>query len=367
MTIETRLSPLQRVHEAAGARFTDFAGWNMPLRYGSELEEHRAVRERAGLFDLSHMGQIIVDGPQAGEFLDFAVTGRLSTKAVGRATYTMITEETGGIVDDLVVYRLDETLFMVVANASNRVVVGQLLRERSDDFDVEVSEPRLDRALVAVQGPAAASILAGLGVEDLASLKYYWSRPATVAGVDVLLARTGYTGEDGFELFCDADDAVALWEAVAAAGESAGLIPCGLACRDTLRLEAGMPLYGHELTRDLTPFDAQLGRVVDLKKENFVGREMLAKAAETQPSRLLVGLSGQGRRAARDGYTIMADGAEIGVVTSGALSPTLGHPIALAYVETARAVTNATVEVDIRGAATAMTIVDLPFYHRPRP
>ncbi|GAA2473051.1 glycine cleavage system aminomethyltransferase GcvT [Streptomyces thermolineatus] len=369
-----RRTPLDAVHRALGATMTDFAGWDMPLRYGSERDEHNAVRTRAGLFDLSHMGEITVSGPGAAEALDFALVGFVSALAVGRARYTMICAEDGGILDDLIVYRTGEQEFLVVANASNAQVVLDALTARAEGFDAQVRDDRDAYALIAVQGPESVGILAGLTDADLDGLKYYAGLPATVAGRPVLLARTGYTGEDGFELFTAPEHAVALWEALTEAGAGAGLVPCGLSCRDTLRLEAGMPLYGHELNTGLTPFDAGLGRVVRFDKPTnegrFVGREALERAAERAgqtPPRKLVGLVAEGRRVPRAGYAVVdADGAVVGEVTSGAPSPTLGKPIAIAYVDAAQAEPGTRVAVDVRGSHEAAEVAALPLYRRAR-
>ncbi|QTH59127.1 glycine cleavage system aminomethyltransferase GcvT [Corynebacterium hindlerae] len=355
------LSPLHAEHEKLGALFTDFGGWEMPLRYGNELDEHRAVRTNVGLFDLSHMGEVRVTGAEAGRFLDYALISQLSAIAVGKAKYTMIVNEQGHIIDDLIVYRLGEAEFMVVPNAGNAATVAAELVERAKDFDVTVEDESADIALIAVQGPRAAEMLG-----DIPELKYYSSAPASILGHDVLLARTGYTGEDGFELFLPASEAPALWQALIDAGSSFNLLPCGLACRDSLRLEAGMPLYGHELTLDLQPADAGLGVLVSKKKtEDFVGSDVLI--ADYAPARKLVGLQGEGRRAARAGSVVLSPaGEEIGVVTSGQLSPTLGYPIAMAYVAVEHATEGNTLDVDIRGKKHTYTVVTLPFYSRPK-
>jgi aminomethyltransferase len=369
----SRRTALDALHRGLGATMTDFAGWDMPLRYASEREEHQAVRTRAGLFDLSHMGEIAVTGPQAGQALDYALAGHLSALAVGRARYTMICAADGGILDDLIVYRLAEQEFMVVANASNAQRVLDEITARAAGFpDAAVRDDRDAYALLAVQGPASPGIVTSLTDADLDGLKYYAGLPATVAGVDALLARTGYTGEDGFELFVAPADAERLWQALTEAGREAGLVPCGLSCRDTLRLEAGMPLYGHELTAAVTPFDAGLGRVVKFDKPgDFVGRDALAAAAEkaaAQPPRKLVGLVAEGRRVPRAGYPVTDEGgAVIGEVTSGAPSPTLGAPIAMAYVDAEYAEPGTDgVAVDIRGAREPHRVVALPFYRRQR-
>ncbi|MFC7842241.1 glycine cleavage system aminomethyltransferase GcvT [Streptomyces sp. NPDC057382] len=370
-TGELRHTALDALHRSLGATMTDFAGWDMPLRYGSERDEHLAVRTKAGLFDLSHMGEITVTGPQAAALLDHALVGNIGGVKPGRARYTMICRADGGILDDLIVYRLGETEYMVVANASNAQVVLDALTERAAGFDAEVRDDRDAYALIAVQGPESPGILASLTDADLDGLKYYAGLPGTVAGVPALIARTGYTGEDGFELFVKPEHAVELWQALTKAGEGAGLVPCGLSCRDTLRLEAGMPLYGHELTTALTPFDAGLGRVVKFEKEgDFVGREALREAAaraEQNPPRVLVGLVAEGRRVPRAGYAVVSGGEVIGEVTSGAPSPTLGKPIAMAYVDAAHAAPGTPgVGVDIRGSHEPYEVVALPFYKRQK-
>ncbi|MBT2384874.1 glycine cleavage system aminomethyltransferase GcvT [Streptomyces sp. ISL-11] len=375
MTVAPRRTALDALHRTLGATMTDFAGWDMPLRYGSERDEHVAVRTRAGLFDLSHMGEITLTGPQAGAALDHALVGNLSALKPGRARYTMICDADGGILDDLIVYRLaDEDgvpTYMVVANASNAQVVLDALTERAAGFETTVRDDRENYALLAVQGPQSPGILKSLTDADLDGLKYYAGLPGTVAGVPALIARTGYTGEDGFELFVAPGDAEKLWRALTDAGTEAGLVPCGLSCRDTLRLEAGMPLYGHELTTATTPFDAGLGRVVKFDKPgDFVGRaalETAAARAETAPPRKLVGLVATGRRVPRAGYPVVAAGQVIGEVTSGAPSPTLGKPIAIAYVDAAHAAPGTEgVAVDIRGSHEPYEVVALPFYKRER-
>jgi aminomethyltransferase len=347
---------------------TSFAGWQMPLRYASETAEHQAVRHAAGLFDLSHMGEILVSGPGAGQALDYALTGFLSGLRPGRARYTMICAPDGGVLDDLVVYRQGEQEFLVIANAANTAVVFAELRSRSVEFDADVSDATDDYALIAIQGPAAAGILAPLCGLDLDSVKYYAGAFGDVAGFGAFLARTGYTGEDGFEVFCRACDAVGVWEALSVAGAGAGLVPAGLAARDTLRLEAGMPLYGNELGPDVTPLEAGLGRVVKFDKPgDFVGRSaLLAARAAAGPRRVLAGLTIQSRRVARHGYPVFLDGVAGGTVTSGAPSPTLGYPIAMAYLTDGPGLADAVLTVGIRGEAVPARLTDLPFYSRRR-
>lgn len=377
-----RRSPLDAVHRAAGASFTDFAGWQMPVRYSSDLAEHHAVRTSSGLFDLSHMGEIVLLGPGSAAALDHALAGKLSAIEIGQAKYSLLLAEDGGIIDDLVVYRTGEDRYMVVANAANREVVAAELVARADGFDTFVSDESDDVALIALQGPDARAVLQetpGFGVDDgpgndvdefhalLDGLKYYRAFPATFEGEPVLVARTGYTGEDGFELYVAPDLAPRLWDAIRETG-GPRVTPCGLASRDTLRLEAGMPLYGHELSRDTLPVQAGLGRVVALSKEgDFVGRAAIEQGPATDAP-VLVGLAAEGRRAARAGYEVYdgdgADAARVGVVTSGALSPTLGHPVAMAFVAPDAAEAGRELFVDVRGTRVAASVVPLPFYKR---
>ena len=367
-----RVTPLRAVHESLGATMTAFAGWLMPLRYAGEISEHQAVRNAAGLFDLSHMGEIAVTGPGAAAALDYALVGRLSALAPGRARYTMICAPDGGVLDDLIVYRLGEAEYLVVANAANTAVVAAALRDRTAGHDAQVDDQTAGYALIAIQGPHAARILAPLTDIGLDGVKYYSGHRGTVAGQPVLLARTGYTGEDGFELFTPPEGAEALWRALASAGAGDGLVPAGLAARDTLRLEAGMPLYGNELTDQVTPFDAGLGRVVVFDKPgDFVGRAALAERAQAAPRQVLAGLIAGSRRVPRHGYPVTWDGVSCGTVTSGAPSPTLAVPIAMAYLDPeiagrARDDTEGRLAVDVRGRPEPARITDLPFYRRPR-
>ena len=370
MTIHTaKASPLLGEHHSLSATFTDFAGWQMPIKYSCELAEHRAVRQTAGIFDISHMGEILVEGRHAAAALDYALVGELSKIAVGKAKYSLMCDDSGGVVDDLVTYRLADQQFLVVANAANSAAVVAALNARTADFDTSITDQSADFALIAVQGPAAEAIITSevptAFTEIVRTLKYYAITTAEVAGIDVLLARTGYTGEDGFEIYVSRDNAITVWRSLLNATTSHGGTAAGLACRDTLRLEAGMPLYGHELTSETNPYEAGLGKVVRLNKE-FVGRNTLEAIAETPTLRTLVGLKGVGKRAARAGYSVHrndVDGA-IGTVTSGALSPTLGYPIAMAYVATGVAQHGAQLTVDIRGKKEPFEVTPLPFYRR---
>ncbi|MDR1118958.1 MAG: glycine cleavage system aminomethyltransferase GcvT [Bifidobacteriaceae bacterium] len=359
-----RKSPLDQAHRAAGATFTDFGGWELPLRFGSDLAEHHAVRTAAGLFDLSHMAQLEVAGPEAGAALDYALMGRHADMAMGRASYSMILAEDGGVIDDLIVYRLGEEFYFVIANAANRETVTAALEERLNHFDAALADTTLGRALIAVQGPASPQIMAAAGVEAAAGLGYYRAVETHLAGRPVILARTGYTGENGFEVSCPAEAAPGMWALLAAAGEPFGLVPAGLAARDTLRLEAAMPLYGHELDRDTTPQEGGQGAFLRAKEADFVGKAGLA--ARGAPAKHLVGLVGEGRRAARAGYPVVIGGEVRGKVTSGALSPTLGYPIALASVQGQPPAPGQAVEVDIRGRMAPFTVAELPFYTKEK-
>jgi aminomethyltransferase len=366
-------------HKKAGASFTDFGGWQMPLKYDSELAEHHAVRNSAGLFDLSHMGEVWVTGPDAAAFLDYALAGKLSAIAAGKAKYSLICDADGGIIDDLISYRRGEEKYLVVPNAGNATKVATALAERAANFDVAVEDVSAEISLIAVQGPNAEAILLQLvpaGQHSLVTgLKYY---AAVEVGITVdgavqtlLLARTGYTGEDGFEIYVPNEEAAGLWEALLDAGAVHGLVPAGLACRDSLRLEAGMPLYGNELSRQVNAYAAGLGPVVSLAKEcDFVGKEALAaiKAAGfgSTVGQKLVGLKGTGRRAARGHYPVLKDGMLVGEVTSGQPSPTLGYPVAMAYVDVEHSEVGTVLDVDLRGKAEQFEVVALPFYKRSK-
>lgn len=371
MSEQSRHTALYTQHQAHGASFTDFGGWQMPLKYRSELEEHHTVRSSAGLFDLSHMGEVLVSGPQAAECLNYALVSNLAVVAVGKAKYSLICNAEGGVIDDLIVYRLAEDSFLVVPNASNAPVVAEELRVRAEGFDVAVEDQSAATALIAIQGPTAEAVVLELAravdASIIQGLKYYASVEVELSGVPVLLARTGYTGEDGFEIFVGNSFAVRLWDAALKAGENHGLLPCGLAARDSLRLEAGMPLYGHELGLATNPFEAGLGPVVSTKKaDDFVGRSALEPLKAVEPARRLVGLRAVGRRSARAGYDVIVNGSPVGVVTSGLPSPTLGYPVALAYLDSAYAAVGTEVQIDLRGRPEPFTVTPTPFYRREK-
>ena len=351
-------TPLHATHEKLGASFTDFGGWEMPLKYGSELEEHRAVRNDVGIFDLSHMGEITVQGPDAAAFLDYTLISNFSALKEGKAKYSMIVAEDGGILDDLITYKFSENHFMVVPNAANTAAVWAAFEARKGDFNVELSNNSEAFALVAVQGPRALEVLEPLLSDDASALSYYSGAWMTLDGVEIFVARTGYTGEDGFELFCTSEDAQKVWDAVIGSGT-----PCGLAARDSLRLEASMPLYGHELTAEITPVEAGMGRAFAKKEADFVGKDALTGR---EPSVVIAGLTSEQRRAAREGAEVFLQGTDekIGVVTSGQPSPTLGYPVALAHLDPQHAEEGTEVEIDIRGRRYPFTIAPTPFYSR---
>jgi aminomethyltransferase len=362
---QLRETALTDLHRSLRARLIEFGGWLMPVQYRGILEEHHAVRERAGLFDLSHMGELFVDGPESGDALAAALVSDPRTMAIGRAQYSMMCAEDGGIIDDLIVYRLADDRYLVVANAGNATVVSDELADRLDGWNAILDDRSMATSLIAIQGPAAAGILQPLTNIALPDLRYYAIAEGAVAGIPALVARTGYTGEDGFEVFVDWAAAPQLWAALADAGAGEGLIPCGLGARDTLRLEAGMPLYGNELDLTTNPFEAGLGRVVKLARpEPFVGRDALARVAEHGVARQLVGLVITGRGIARHGYPVLDDEGRTGIITSGTQSPTLGMPIAMAYVDPARVEPGTILAVEIRDQPVSAEVVALPFYRR---
>jgi aminomethyltransferase len=404
-TPEPRFTPLRGIHESLGATFTDFGGWQMPVRYASDLAEHRAVREAAGIFDISHMAEFLVTGTGAGQLLDYALGGKLSTLAVGRAKYSLLLADDGGIIDDVIVYCLGPEWYLVIANAGNREAVAAAFAERVSRAPIaaafstapiegvhtfggvvggdlaRVEDVSDSFSLIAVQGPRAGEIVAGAAGVDagaLTDLGYYAAAQTTFDDSPMLLARTGYTGEDGYELLVPNARAVELWAALTEAGAAFGLVPAGLAARDTLRLEAGMPLYGHELSRGVLPAQAGLGRTVSFDKPDFVGRQALEAAAvggsagaagstpETAARPVLVGLVAEGRRAGRAGYAVFDGETPVGEVTSGALSPTLGHPIAMAFVPPSLAGEGTVLSIDVRGTKVPATVTALPFYRRKK-
>lgn len=366
MTLKT--TPLFEAHEALGASFTNFNGWNMPLKYASEITEHKAVREAVGIFDLSHMGELFVTGADAVKGLNTALAGDFSKMTIGRAKYTVMLTEDGTILDDLIVYRLGEDRYLMVPNAGNVEAVSEAVSQRLEGLDVSIDDATDRLSLVGVQGPKAQDMVSALGAEfaqAASSLKNYRVTEITVDGSDWIVARTGYTGEDGFEIITPNDQANHLWNRLFSADAGVAPTACGLASRDSLRLEAGMPLYGNELSRERTPFEAGLGRIVSFDKpEDFVGRAALEPHRDATPAQVLVGLTSDQRRAGRSGATIVVGGQTVGVVTSGIPSPTLNKPVALGYIDAEYADVDTAVDVDIRGKALPFVLTKTPFYAR---
>jgi len=366
MTATLAQTPLHDWHVAHGARLVDFAGWSMPVQYGSIVAEHQATRTRAGLFDVSHMARIRFDGPEAEPFLDRIVTRRIAGMPPGQIRYALVTNHEGGILDDVLVYHLTdrqtgESYYQMVANASNRRKIltwieASVAGGPASDFVDRTHET----AMISLQGPRAYEILAPLAASDPMALKYYTGVETLLAGAPGILSRTGYTGEDGWELIVPADAAPGIWESLVDRGATA----VGLGARDTLRLEAGMPLYGHELSEEIDPLQAGLAFAVDLENHRFAGRDALEKLRrdESRPKR--VGLELTGRRVPREGYAVLAAGAPVGRVTSGTFSPTLNKPIAMAYVRRDLAAPGTPVEVDVRGNTEPARVAKLPFYRR---
>ncbi|MBI2952767.1 MAG: glycine cleavage system aminomethyltransferase GcvT [Chloroflexi bacterium] len=365
--MEPEKTPLYKMHLGAGARIVEFGGWLMPVQYTSILAEHRAVREAVGLFDLCHMGEIEVTGPQATDFVQRVATNDASRLAVDQAQYSLLCDENGGVVDDVLVYRRPEGYLFVVNAANTTKDFAWLLRHRLPACSVE--DISRQTGMLGLQGPLAEATLQPLTDVALATMPYYHCRQGNIAGVGgntsrALISRTGYTGEDGFELFCGWNDVVALWRTLVAVAAPPAL--CGLGARDTLRLEAAMPLYGHELDEHTNPFEARLGWVVKLEKPEFVGREALAAIRHAGPRRLLVGLEIVDRGIARNGFPVLSNGQVVGAVTSGTFSPTLQKSIALAYVPTEMAQIGAEFSVDVRGRPLSARVVPLPFYKRKK-
>lgn len=372
-THETALreTPLRGRHEDLGARLIPFAGWLMPVQYTGIVDEHRTVRSAAGLFDLGHMGQVRVTGTDALPYLQMVSTNDVSVLAPGDAQYSLLPNERGGVIDDIIIYRLpDEPGYLVVVNAANLgkdVAWLQQQRSARPELEVDVDDVSDSLGMIAIQGPNAAEIVAELSETDLSGLGSFQILRTTVAGLPVLVARTGYTGEDGFEFYVPQERTVALWDSLLAAGASRGLKPIGLGARDTLRLEARMPLYGNELADDVSPLEAGLGWAVKLGKGPFIGREAIAAVKESGPPRRTVGFRLLERAgSARHGYPVTREGRDVGVVTSGAHSPTLGSEIGLALVEADVAGVGRPLEIVIRGRPVKAEQIKLPFYRRPR-
>ncbi len=359
-------TPLFEQHVALGARLVEFGGWEMPVQYSGIIDEHRAVRTHAGLFDVSHMGEFKVEGPGALDFLQHLVPNDVSRLVINQALYTQLCLPDGGTIDDLIIYKLAENHYMLVVNAANIEKDFSWVEKQSKDFDVRITNQSSETALLALQGPEAQSILQPLTQVDLSAIKYYHCLPGMVDSISCIISRTGYTGEDGFELYCASADAPKLWQDLLAAGKAHGLLPAGLGARDTLRLEASYCLYGHELDEQTNPLEAGLGWTVKLNKDEFIGHEALRKVKEGGLKRKLVGIEMVERGISRGGYAIYEDDRQIGSITSGAPSPTLNKNIGMGYVDASHAIVGKPVYIDIRGKRTAAQIVALPFYKRPK-
>jgi aminomethyltransferase len=357
-------TPLYDWHIAHGARMVEFGGWEMPVQYTSIVEEHQAVRAAAGLFDISHMGRLRFRGPQALDFLQFLLTCRIDNLAVNQIRYSLMCRDDGGVLDDVLVYRLTDG-FGLVVNAGNRTKLLPWIAAHQPGFDCQVSDDTLETAMLALQGPKALSLLQPLTSSKLAAMKYFFGEEAEIGGIPVSLSRTGYTGEDGFEFTFDRSAAVPMADSLLASGQSFGLKACGLGARDTLRLEAAMPLYGHELTEEIDPFTAGLDFAVKLDKPNFIGKAALQEIAKRTDRKKRIGLQLAGKRIAREGCVVRQGSQAVGTVTSGTFSPTLEKSIAMAIVEPRVANIGADLEIDIRGKREPATVVPLPFYKRP--
>ena len=358
-------TPLYDAHVAAGARIVEFAGWDLPVQYSSVKDEHLAVRNAAGLFDVSHMGEIEISGPGAFALVQHLSTNDASSMTDGKALYSLMLNDRGTVIDDVIIYRFTQERFIIVVNASN-VEKDFAWMQKHANNNVTVTNRSDDYALIAFQGPKAPEILQGLTDVDLPSIKRYHFASGSVADVnDVTLARTGYTGEDGFELFCAPSDAPQLWSALLEAGNALGVKPAGLAARDPLRIEMKFSLYGHEISEETNPYEAGLGWVVKMGEENsFYGKDVLVEIKKQGIKRRLVGFTMIDRAIPRQGYTIIQNGETVGEVTSGTMSPSLDIPIGIGFVPPDMRAVGTRFHIDIRGKLKEAEVVETPFYHR---
>ena len=370
MTASTDLkrTPLFDVHIASKAKMVDFGGWNMPVQYSSVLEEHKAVRTGVGLFDVSHMGEIEIEGPEAQKLVDTISTNNAAKLQVGQAHYSALLYEHGGFVDDILVHKVSDTQFFLCVNASNQEKDFEHIQaiQASKRFNADVRFASERYAQIAVQGPKATATLQKLTSTKLDGIKYYWFEDGKVAGVPTRIAHTGYTGEDGFEVYVAPEAAETIWQKLLQAGGEFGIRPCGLGARNTLRLEAKMALYGHEITASINPYEADLGWIVKMDKGEFVGRTALEKARQNGVTRKLVGFEMKERGIGRDGYEVWLDGKPAGWVTSGGPAPTLNANIGLCYLPVEKAVPGVPIQVMIRNAPVSAVTVATPFYKRPK-
>jgi aminomethyltransferase len=355
-------TPLYNWHAAHGARMVDFAGWDMPVQYTSIVEEHQAVRTGVGLFDISHMGRLWFEGTDAVPLVQLLYTNNAATLKPGQVRYGLVCNDQGGIRDDVLVYDCFGSGLSMVVNASNREKIVNWIEQHRGTYSVKLHDQTLQTCMVAVQGPKALEVCRGLTSADPAALSYYFSYPATYRGQQCGMSRTGYTGEDGFEFSVSAELGNHLWEDLVARGAK----PCGLGARDTLRLEAAMPLYCHELTEDIDPFQAGLSWAVKMDKGNFIGRDVLARRRQDASLPQRVGLELEGKRIAREGADVLRQGKTVGRVTSGTFAPTLNRAIAMGYVERGSAAAGTLCEVDVRGKPAPAHVVPLPFYQRKK-
>lgn len=364
MLTTSKKTPLYEAHVKAGAKLIDFGGWEMPVQYAGILEEHRTVRTKAGLFDVSHMGEIEVRGPQTLEMVNKLITNDTSKLVDGQILYSPMCYEHGGTVDDLLVYRHNQEFFLLVVNASNTEKDFTWIEQIAKDFEVTVKNVSDQTAQLALQGPLAERILQQICDIDLTQIKYYWFTHGKVAGVECLISRTGYTGEDGFEFYFDPASALKLWEDILAAGKADGAEPIGLGARDTLRLEACLPLYGHELSESISPLEAGLGIFIKLDKADFIGKQALVEQKAKGLERKTVGFELIERGIARSAYPLSINGVESGFVTSGSFAPTLEKNLGLGLLKATTAQVGQEIEVIIRGKGVKAQIISKPFYKR---
>lgn len=363
--MQGKKTPLFASHQKYGGKIVEFGGWLLPVQYSGIIEEHAAVRTKAGLFDVSHMGEIWVEGREALAFLQNLVTNDLAGMKNGQIRYSPMCYEDGGTVDDLLIYRYGETCYLVVVNAANIDKDREWMIKNMAGFEAVLTDKSDETAQLALQGPLSTAILSKLTGEAVADIAFYhFIDDVAVAGKKTMVSRTGYTGEDGYEIYCAPEDVTHLWESIMEAGREEGLLPAGLGCRDTLRFESCLPLYGHELSAGISPLAAGLGRFVKLDKASFIGREALVRQKEAGLPLKVMGVEVTGRGIARAGYPIKADGRVIGTVTTGSPAPTLGKNMALALVDAAYAEIGREIAVEVRGKEIAAVIVAKPFYKR---
>ncbi|MBZ5595372.1 MAG: glycine cleavage system aminomethyltransferase GcvT [Acidobacteriia bacterium] len=364
-SVALKRTPLHAVHVSMGAKMVDFGGWDMPVQYSSLVEEHHAVRKAVGLFDVSHMGEIEVCGPEAVRLVDYVTTNAASRLHIGQAQYSGLLYEHGGFVDDILVHKVADDHFFLCVNAANQEKDFEHIRA-ANKFDAQVEFSSGRYAQIAVQGPLALRTVERLTPVELGSIGYYWFKDGTVSGVQARIARTGYTGEDGFEIYVAPAEAPRIWNELLEAGRDFGIKPCGLGARNTLRLEAKMALYGHEIHASITPYEADLGWMVKLDKGEFIGRSALAKQKEHGVSRKLVGFEMRGRGIGRDGYEVRLDGLAAGWVTSGSPAPSLNRNIGLCYLPAGEARPGRAIQVMVRNQAVDAETVNTPFYKRAK-